>query len=282
MFYKFVGFWIYRCNIPLHRKLFKKITQKSRRFRFGNGIDMWQSCIVWKQKIKKPFFFFLENQFSIGHIVYMRFVLFTLVRHAECKWFRNKISNEFSMIERLFYRFRYADRVVSNRIDRVFVSVVPLPFFPLSLYLPESRRRRQRVSSIRILFFRQVNVLTTHMCHVYVSDKMVASSIRGHFIFTSLGILGPAARRVRPENRFLSSSVGSKNANSWRVYSSARRRRLRWYNNIAGGGNIYFRFLSRQQRQKPTVVVYSVRITAVVVHTRWWYTCYIHVWIKYW
>lgn len=196
------------------------------------------------------------------------------------QWYRNTISNELSVIERLFYRFRYADRVVSNHIDRVFVSIVPLTFFSLLLYLPESRRRRQRVSSIRTLFFRQVNVLTTHMCRVYVSGKMVASSIRGHFIFTRLGISGPAARRVRPENRFLSSSVGSKNANIWRVYSSARRRRrLRWYNNIAGVGNIYFRFLSRQ---KPTVVVYSVRITAVVVHTGWWYTCYIHVWIKYW
>lgn len=138
------------------------------------------------------------------------------------------------------------------------MSVVPLPLFPLSLYLSESYRRRQRVSSIRTRFFRRVHVLPDTCVVCNVSGKMVASSIRGHFIFTRLGISSPAARRVRPENRFLSSSVGSKNANSWRVYSSARRRRLQWYNNIARVGNIYFRFSSRQQRQKPTVVVCSV------------------------
>lgn len=44
-------------------------------------------------------------------------------------------------------------------VVRVFVSVVTLPFFPLSLYLPKSRRRRQRVSSIRTRFFRRVDVL---------------------------------------------------------------------------------------------------------------------------
>lgn len=129
-----------------------------------------------------------------------------------------------SLIVRLFYRFRYADRVVLN--CRVSVYVVPLPFFPLLLYLLENCRRRQRVSSIHTLFFRRVNMLP-HTC-VVCSYRVKWSSV----VYAGILFLPASEFRAPPRDASVRKIVSS-------LRLSARRMRIVGVCTRARGGDGY-------------------------------------------